>query len=339
MEPLDARSNPGIDRHAVRGQTSRSSGVGHRFDEFDAGTRAASLDPSVEDRATERRGYPSHATRRRERMRRRPISGESGQPSWRSTTERVGVFRHADAVSEQVPFSRSAESTSRMDDRTFNESGEPTLLFVMGFGNRLDGASEGWLIDRLTDAGYRVHAIELSTDVTDFTEEYRVPVQRVHDEHEPAVVLSHSLGGLVTAFLDTTARTVYLSPWWGMYEAKVSSWERWLVPRLPLRSRVLPIKTRRDEIGEHLSDDGWRRLPKRISPRFITEVYRAQQARPPIDDDAVVFVSLEDTVVSLRAIGTTVSSDRIRLYDGGHQLFSARGRRAAVDEVVAVLPD
>lgn len=225
-----------------------------------------------------------------------------------------------------------------MHSRTWNETGSPTLLFVMGVGNRLDGATEGWFVDRLTDAGYRVHAMQVPTDITDFHREYVDPVQRVHDDQDPVAVLGHSLGGLVTSFLETPARAVYLSPWWGMYEAKVSAWEKWLVPRLPIRRRILPIKTYRDEIGVHLSEDGWNRLPKRISPVFVTEVFRAQRARPPIGDDAVVFASLEDTVVSLRAIGTAVSHDQIRLFDGGHQLFSARGRQEAIDGVLAVLP-
>lgn len=226
-----------------------------------------------------------------------------------------------------------------MDSQTFNRSGDPTLLFVMGFGNRVDDTTVGWLVDRLTDAGYRVHAVQLPTDITDFDREYRRPVQRIHDEQDPAAVLSHSLGGLVTAFLETAARTVYLSPWWGIYEAKVSSWERWLVPRLPIRARLLPIKTRRDEIGDLLSDEEWEQLPKRISPVFITEIYRAQQARPSISADAVVFVSLTDTIISLQTIGTAVSSSQIRLYDGGHQLFSAKDRHQAIDDVLAVLPE
>ncbi|WP_431358690.1 alpha/beta fold hydrolase [Halovenus amylolytica] len=225
-----------------------------------------------------------------------------------------------------------------MDSRTFNESGKPTLLFIMGFGNRFDSATVGWMIDRLTDAGYRVHAVQFPTDITDFEREYRRPVQRLHDEHEPAGIVGHSLGGLVAAFLETSAKEVYLSPWWGIYEAKVSAWERWLVLRLPFRARILPIKTRREELGVHVSDHEWEQLPKRISPVFITEIYRAQQTRPSISNDAVVFASLSDTIVSLHAIGTAVSSDQIRLYDGKHQLFSASDRHEVIDEVVAVLP-
>ncbi|WP_436933573.1 alpha/beta fold hydrolase [Halovenus marina] len=226
-----------------------------------------------------------------------------------------------------------------MDSRTFNESGSPTLLFVLGFGNRLDGASVGWCTDRLTDAGYRVHAIQLPTDITDFEREYRRPVQVIHDEQDPAGVVGHSLGGLVTAFLESTAKRVYLSPWWGIHESKVSGWERWIIPRLPVRAQILPIKIRRDEIGTYLSDAEWEQLPKRLSPAYITEIYRAQQTRPAISTDAVVFVSLRETIVSLTAVGSAVDTDQIRLYDGGHQLFAAEGRDKAIDEVVVELPD
>jgi alpha-beta hydrolase superfamily lysophospholipase len=225
-----------------------------------------------------------------------------------------------------------------MDSRTFNESGDPTVLLVMGLGNRIGGTDEGWLIDRLTGAGYRVRAVQLATDVADFEAEYRIPVQAIHDECDPAAVLAHSLGGLVAAYLDTPARVVYLSPWWGICEAKVSAWEEWLVPKLPTRARILPTKTRREEIGAHLPAADWDRIPERLSPVYLSEIRRAQRERPPISGDAAVFVSLEDTVVSLRAIGAAVRPDRIHLYDGKHQLFSSRGREEAIKTVVAELP-
>lgn len=225
-----------------------------------------------------------------------------------------------------------------MDSRTFNESGSPTLLFVMGLGNRLDGASVRWFIDQLTRVGYRVHALRLPIEITDFDREYRRPVQRAHDEQDPAGVVSHSLGGLVAAFLETTAKPVYLSPWWGIHEGNVSPILRWLVPRLPVRARILPVDTQRDGLGAHLSDGEWEAVPDRLSPVYITAIYRAQQARPPISNDAVVFVSFTDTIISHHAIGKAVGSEQIRLYDGGHQLFAAGGREEAVQEVLTELP-
>lgn len=225
-----------------------------------------------------------------------------------------------------------------MDSRTFNEEGSPTLLFVMGLGNRFDGASVRWFIERLTRAGYRVHALRLPIEITDFDREYRRPVQRAHDDQQPACVVSHSLGGLVGAFLETTAEMVYLSPWWGIHEGNLSPVLRWLVPRLPVRARILPVDTQRDDLGAHLSDEEWEAVPDRLSPVYITAIYRAQQARPPISTDAVVFVSLTDAIISHNAVGRAVRAEQVRLYDGGHQLFAASGREEAVQEVLAELP-
>lgn len=224
-----------------------------------------------------------------------------------------------------------------MEARTFNADGAPALLFVMGFGDRLDGENERWFIDRLADAGFRVTAVQLHTDMTDFEREYREPVQRRHDDLEPAVVLGQSLGGLVAAHLETSARTGYLAPWWGFYGEKFLTWESRLVPRLPIETPVLSIRTDRSELGALVTDEQWRRLPKRLSPVFVTAVYRAQERRPPVDEDAVVFVSLRDTVVGLDAIGAAVAPEQVRLYEGGHQLFASASRRAVTGDVVEAL--
>jgi hypothetical protein len=122
-----------------------------------------------------------------------------------------------------------------------------------------------------------------------------------------------------------------------MYDGKVADWERWLVPKLPITWPILPIRTARDEMGARLSDADWERIPKRLSPVSISEIYRAQQALPDIEDDAVVFVSLEDTIIGLEAVGAAVSTNQIRLYDGAHQLFSVRDRDVAMDTVIAEL--
>lgn len=226
-----------------------------------------------------------------------------------------------------------------MDSATFNETGEDGLLFVMGWGNRLTGKNERWFIDRLADNGYRVHAIQLPTDIIDFGREYRRPIQRYHDEHEPSAVVGHSLGGLVAAHLDTDAVRVYLAPWWGIYGLKYPGWESVVVPRLPIRAKILPINTSREEIGERVTDEGWAALPKRISPAFITEIHHAQLERPPIGDDAVVFCSLRETIVSLQAIGEAVTPEQVYLYDGGHELFSSASRQTTIQGVLTALAE
>lgn len=226
-----------------------------------------------------------------------------------------------------------------MDSAIFNESGREDLLFVMGWSNRLEGENERWFIDQLTDEDHRVHAIQLPTDVADFEREYLRPVQRYCDAHEPSAVVGHSLGGLVAAHLETNVSHVYLAPWWGIYGLKLLGWQSTVVPRLPIRARIIPTNASREEIGARITDEQWAALPKRVSPVFITEIHRAQQALPPIDDDAVVFCSLRDTIVSVNAIGEAVSSDQVRLYDGGHELFSSAARRTAAQEVLAALAD
>jgi len=60
---------------------------------------------------------------------------------------------------------------------------------------------------------------------------------------------------------------------------------------------------------------------------------------PAIDDDAVVFCSLSDRIVSTRAIGDRIDSDRIVLYDGGHELFSSRSREEHLDALLGALED
>jgi alpha-beta hydrolase superfamily lysophospholipase len=206
-------------------------------------------------------------------------------------------------------------------------------------GQSPGGENERWFVDRLVDAGHRVHAIELPTEVADFEREYLRPVQRYHDTHAPAAVVSHSLGGLVAAHLVTDASRVYLAPWWGLYGLKYLGWQSRVVPRLPTRVRILPVRASRSEIGGRVTDEGWAALPRRISPVTVTEIHRAQEALPSIDDEAVVFCSLRDTIVSLRTIGEVASRDQVRLYDGGHELFSSTDRRAATREVLAALEE
>ena len=55
------------------------------------------------------------------------------------------------------------------------------------------------------------------------------------------------------------------------------------------------------------------------------------------DDDAVVFCSLRDEVVSVRAIGEAADADQVRVYEGGHELFSSRRRDEYVEDVLAAV--
>jgi len=218
--------------------------------------------------------------------------------------------------------------------RTFGAG--PRLAFVMGWGNRLEGENERWFVDRLVDAGFRVTAVELPTDIADFHGEYVVPVREAVTD--PVAIVGHSTGGLVAAHLRIDAPRVYLSPWWGIFGAKLRPLQRAILPRLPTRRRIVPVDSGREEIGDLVTDAAWERTPERVSPAFVRAILRGQETLPPPRRDAVAFCSLRDTVVSLEAIGERLPPDRVRLYDGGHELYSSSGRRHHAAAVIEALP-
>lgn len=207
------------------------------------------------------------------------------------------------------------------------------VLFIMGWGNRLDGENERWLADRLVERGYSVRLLELPTNTTDFAADYLGPARDHLAALADPVVLSHSTGGLVAAHLEPD-RAVYLAPWWGIFGRKLRGRVLELVARLPVSSPLVPIDFEAAEVGAHVTDDHWERLPKRVSPAYLGAVLDAQAARPPVPDHHPVFVSLRDTVISLRGVGEAVDPAQVRLYDGGHELFSSAGREELVGPVL-----
>lgn len=212
------------------------------------------------------------------------------------------------------------------------------LLFVMGWGNTLDGENERWFIDRLVEAGYRVHAGQLPTNITDFETEYLQPTRAYRDENalQLAPVLSHSTGGLVAAFLRPKT-AVYMSPWWGFYGRKLRQLQMRVVAAVPTDTPLVPIDFDRHELGSKVTKAQWQDLPNRVSPAFIREIRAAQERMPTVTADARVFCSLEDTVVSLQAIGEQVEPAQVTLYEGKHELFSSAGRDAHAAAVVDAL--
>lgn len=207
------------------------------------------------------------------------------------------------------------------------------VLFVMGWGNRVDGDNERWFADRLVERGHRVRLLELPTDMTDFATDYLEPARDHLEALAEPVVLSHSTGGLVAAHLEPD-RTVYLAPWWGIYGRKLRGSALEFLARLPVTTPLVPIDFGREEVGEHVTAAHWDALPERVSPAFLGEVLDAQERRPAIPDDHKVFVSLRDTVISPRAIGEAVAPSQVHLYDGAHEVFSSAGRDELVEPVL-----
>lgn len=222
---------------------------------------------------------------------------------------------------------------------TFGDAGDETVVLVLGWGNRIRHENVRWLVDALVDADYQVHCFELPLVITDFDREYREPVQSLVSELDSFRLVGHSTGGLIGAYVDGAETTTYLSPWWG-FPADLDGPLLSLVATLPIARPFLPSGTAsRDEIGALATEQQLAEGPDRAAPTFLREAKRAQAERPPIDDDAVVFCTLQDQIVSVRAIGEAVSSDRVRLYDGGHELFSSSSRDDHLDTLLSVVAD
>jgi hypothetical protein len=227
-----------------------------------------------------------------------------------------------------------------MEFDRFGDDADPDLLFVLGWGNRPEHAPVRWLIDRLVESDYHVHTATLPVHVTDVQREWVRPVEDYADDLDTPAVLAHSAGGLTVAHADLDARTTtYCSPWWDFPPATESPLLD-VLAKLPTDRRFLPSSI--DDsglLGEHATAQQIADAPERVSPKFIRAVRRAHRRLPPADEDAACFCSLSDRVVSTQAIGDRLSSDRIRLYDGGHELFSSHSREEHLDTLLAALED
>ena len=218
---------------------------------------------------------------------------------------------------------------------TVHGDGGERLLFVMGWGNTPAQTNVAWLLDRLVDAGYAVHAAELPTNVRSFTMEYLGPVRRRVEEHGFDRVLSHSAGGLIAPFLDADVPQVFLSPWWGLRSGAQAA----LLPlyaRLPTDRPLLPSGIDFADVGD-LAESPEREGPGALSPTFAREIGRAQRQLPSFDADDVVFCTLTDELVSVPAIGERAPARNVRLYDGKHEFFSSAAREDVLPDVLGAL--
>ncbi|MFC7213433.1 alpha/beta fold hydrolase [Saliphagus sp. GCM10025334] len=220
-----------------------------------------------------------------------------------------------------------------MRHRIFNDEGEEDLVFVMGFGNRWTHENVSWLVGTLANAGYRVHAFELPTNIDDFKADWLEPVAEYVVDLEDYQLLAHSAGSLVAQALDGADNHVYLSPWWG-YNERVPNPVLDLLSQIPTSAPFLPRgETDRSAIGDLATDHQLATSPKWVSPSFVRETRRAQGDLLAIDHDAVVFCSLKDPIIDHQPIGERVPPEHVVLYDGGHELFSSSVR----DQYVGLL--
>lgn len=222
-----------------------------------------------------------------------------------------------------------------MKTKVYGRDNNKDLLFILGWGDKLDSHNLMWLVDVTIGAGFRTHAVELPTAIRDFETEYLSPVREYQGTLGEHVVLANSMGGLVAAYLNAQRKTIYLSPWWGIFGDKLRRTTLRLVSKIGLGIPFLPIDFSREEIGELTVESDWESVPKRATPVWLREIMKAQQNMPPLQRNSVVFCSLKDTVISLKAIGER--TNHVILYDGYHELFSSSNREVYREELVNAL--
>lgn len=218
-----------------------------------------------------------------------------------------------------------------MEFDAFGADDDPAVLWVMGWGNDPDSRHERWFIDRLVDAGYRVHAATVPTNGTEFRADYVDPVRAYRRELSDHRIVSHSTGGLTVAHLRPSTPAVYLSPFWGV-GGETPALAR-LLFRLPISTPILPAPVDPELLGG-LATESDATAPERLSPAWMATMRSAQADLPPINPEDAVFYSPEDEVVSPSTIEAHARQDQLHPYDGGHEFFASEDRDRIADRVV-----
>ena len=225
-----------------------------------------------------------------------------------------------------------------MHVRRFGE-GDRDLVLVLGWGNRFRHETVQWLVDRVVDAGYRVHGFQIPTVVTDFRSQWLAPVAEAVEPLDEYRLLTHSTGGLIGEFLDGPTTKVHLSPWWGFHERLDNPVVEWL-SKLPISRPILPSPAEREMLGELATDERVADSPTAAAPSFLREARWAQHRLPPFDADRTsVFYTPTDPVVSAPAIEKRTPPENRVAYEGGHELFASASRDVHVDAMLASLDD
>ncbi|MEZ3114794.1 alpha/beta hydrolase [Halobaculum sp. MBLA0147] len=223
-----------------------------------------------------------------------------------------------------------------MQRHTYGDPDDRDLLVVLGWGNRPEHDPVDWLLSQLA-ADWHVHAVVVPENGTDFERDYRAPLTEINEAVDPAATLAHSLGCLALAHVPGDDSRVYASPFWGTNDDGLVGALLPLVARLPVERRVIPGETDPDQLGALKPADETGAAERGISPAWLRAVRGAQATLPPFREGSVVYCSLRDTVVGVRAVGDHAPADRIRLYDGGHEFFASASRERTLDRVRADL--
>ncbi|WP_233560604.1 alpha/beta hydrolase [Halobellus sp. Atlit-38R] len=238
-----------------------------------------------------------------------------------------------------LPRSSLGRATPRMQITRRGTDGDD-LLFVLGWGNKPTHEHVAWLLTRLLEADYRVHAVTIPTNVWDFDDQYLAPLDEYVREHDFDVLLSHSTGGLIAEHLarNHDVRNVFLSPWWGVEtDGLLDRAILAVFERLPTARRLYDPELDADAVGTLKSPAEAETGPSGLSPAFLATIRDAQSRLGPFDDDDAVFYTPADRVVDPAAIEARTPPSNRRQYDGGHEFFASQGRKSVLEGVLGAL--
>ena len=228
-----------------------------------------------------------------------------------------------------------------MRHELFNDTGDRNLVFVLGWGNRIEHENVQWVVDRLVEADYRVTVFQIPTVVTDYEREWIAPVTDYVEDLESYRLLTHSTGGLIAEYLEGAETRVYLSPWWGFHEDLKNPLVSLLL-RLPVSRSILPTGgADREMLGELATDRQLEDTPSRVAPTFLREAKRAQERLPAFQfpESGIVFYTPDDAVVGVDAVLERTPERNRVAYEGGHQLFDSPSREDHIGTILAALED
>lgn len=223
-----------------------------------------------------------------------------------------------------------------MRREVFAEGDDRELVFVLGWGNRVEHENVQWLVERLVATEYRVTVFQIPTVITDYETEWVDPIAAYVDDLDGYRLLAHSTGGLIAEYLSGAETCVYASPWWGFHDNLRNPIVS-LAMKLPISRPILPASVEREQLGSLATDRQLADSPDRVAPTFLREGKRAQRTLPPFDGEPVVFYTPEDPIVSVDAIRERAPEANRVVYEGGHQLFDSPSRDEHVETILDAL--
>mgnify|MGYP000072968651 FL=1 len=239
----------------------------------------------------------------------------------------------------RIPLAPLGRATPRLRITRRGTDGDE-LLFVLGWGNKPTHEHVAWLLTRLLESDYRVHAVTIPTNVWDFDDQYLAPLDDYVREHDFDVVLSHSTGGLIAEHLARNhgLRNVFLSPWWGVEtDGLLDRAALAVFERLPTARRLYDPELDVEAIGALKSAAEAETGPSGLSPAFLATIRDAQSRLGSFDNEDAVFYTPDDQVVDPAAIEARAPPSNRRQYEGGHEFFASPGRESVLEDVLGAL--